>query len=71
MTYPLEKYARQIGKLFPNRDEHKKYLSCHHPGHFFKDQPPNNAINALVFSYCFWEITQNYAISIVRSLQYV
>ena len=28
---PSEKYARQIGFIFPNfRGENKKYLSCHH-----------------------------------------
>ena len=30
-TNPSEKYARQLGFIFPIfRDEHKKYLSCHH-----------------------------------------
>ena len=30
-TNPSEKYARQLGLIFPIfRDEHKKYLSCHH-----------------------------------------
>ncbi len=30
-TNPSEKYARQIGFIFPNfRGENKKYLSCHH-----------------------------------------
>ena len=28
---PFEKYARQIGFIFPKfRGENKKYLSCHH-----------------------------------------
>ena len=32
-TNPSEKYARQNGFIFSNfRDEHKKYLSCHHLG---------------------------------------
>ena len=32
---PFEKYARQIGFIFPNfRSENKyKYLSCHQPNH--------------------------------------
>ena len=30
-TNPFEKYARQNGFIFPkDRDENKKYLSCHH-----------------------------------------
>ena len=30
----FEKYDRQNGFIFPNfRGEHRKYLSCHHPGY--------------------------------------
>ena len=37
---PFEKYARQIGFIFPNfRDEHKKYLSCHHPVYHKNSNP--------------------------------